>query len=62
MLLFGSFFNFYFLTRFEYYRVLSVRICDMDSSIAIIYQVAEFLGYSKSLSKSFFDPAGMKSD
>ena len=39
-----------FLTRFEFDRVLSVRICDMDSSIAI----AEYSGYSKSLSRILF--------
>ena len=39
-----------FLSRFDFYRVLSVRTCDVDSSIAI----AESLGYSKSLSSLFF--------
>ena len=47
------------LTRFEFYRVLSVRSCDMNCSVAI----AESLMYLKSLSRIiFFNPAGMKSD
>ena len=39
-----------FLMRFEVDRVLSVRICYVDTSVAI----AESWGYAMSLSKFFF--------
>ena len=47
------------LTRLEFYRVLSARMCDANSSTA----TAELLGYLKSMSTVFFfHPAGIKSD